>query len=87
MLDWTLDLFFHRDVSLLNPEQSRVLTNIHLEAGDRLFDAGDPPFSLYVVVHGRIDLRGEEGVAKSVGPGEFSRNGPSRKTFPTSIMR
>jgi len=82
MLDWTLDLFFHRDVSLLNPEQSRVLTNIHLETGDRLFDAGDPPFSLYVVVHGCIELRDDNGIAKTVGPGEFFGERALTKNLP-----
>ncbi len=71
MLDWTLDLFFRRDINLLNPESTEIVNNIHLEAGDRLFNAGDPPFSLYIVLRGSIDLLEHGNVVMTVGPGDF----------------
>lgn len=62
MLDWTLDLFFPREVTLLSPRYSQVLKEIHLEPGDVLFHGGEPAFSLYVVRTGAIELADERGV-------------------------
>jgi len=70
MIDWTLDLFFRRDTNLLNPEGTKLVNQIHLETGDRLFNAGDPPFSLYVLTEGRVDLMDGGRAVKSIAPGE-----------------
>ncbi len=60
-LDWTLDLFFPRDITLLQSSPTQLLKEMHLEKGDDLFHAGDPAQSLYVVKSGCIDLIGEDG--------------------------
>ncbi len=70
VIDWTLDLFFPRDITLLRAKPSEVLQEMHLEKGDQLFHAGEPALSFYIVKSGRIDLRDENGVVKSVGAGE-----------------
>jgi NADH dehydrogenase len=70
VMDWTLDLFFPRDITLLRPAPSEVLQEEHLEKGDVLFHAGEPALSFYVVKAGRIDLTDEHGLVKSVGAGE-----------------
>ena len=71
MLDWTLDLFFPRDISLFEWESTEVLQETHLEVGDILFHAGEPAFSFYIVKSGMIDLRHADGaLARSVGPGD-----------------
>jgi len=56
MIDWTLDLFFPRDINLLNPRYTQLVKKVHLSKGDHLFDAGDPSFSFYVVEKGKVVL-------------------------------
>jgi NADH dehydrogenase len=70
MIDWTLDLFFPRDITLLRSRPTEVLQEIHLEKGDAVFHAGEPALSFYVVKKGRIDLNDETGLVMSIGPGE-----------------
>jgi NADH dehydrogenase len=72
MVEWTMDLFFPRDINLLSPRASRVCNDVHLEPGDILFTKGEPAFSLYVVKEGQIELRDEtDTVVRTVQPGEF----------------
>ena len=71
MIDWTLDLFFPRDITLFQARPTQVLQEMHLEQGDVLFHAGEPTFSFYIVKSGLIDLRNPDGtLARSVGPGD-----------------
>ena len=71
-MDWTFDLFFPRDISLLSPKFSKSLHEVHLEPGDVLFNPGENAFSFYVVEEGLIDLVDEDGVViRSVGSGDF----------------
>lgn len=72
VIDWTLDLFFPRDINLLNPRYTRLFQQVHLEPGDRLFTRGEPAFSLYVVQQGQVDLEDETGrVVRSIEEGDF----------------
>ena len=41
-----LDLFFPRDINLLTPQYSSPMEEIHLEAGDPLFEAGESAIHL-----------------------------------------
>lgn len=61
IIDWTFDLFFSRDVNLLNPRYTRQLMSNYLQDGDILFRAGEPAGSLYIVKEGAIELLDEEG--------------------------
>ena len=70
MIDWTLDLFFPRDITLLRSRTTEVLQEVHLEKGDPVFHAGEPALSFYVVKKGRIDLIDGDGPVMSMGPGE-----------------
>ncbi len=72
VIDWTLDLFFPRDINLLSPNYTQLYQEVHLEPGDRLFTHGEPAFSLYVVKAGSIQLLDREGHAvRTIGAGEF----------------
>lgn len=71
MVDWTFDLFFARDINLLSPQYSKLLKTIHLEAGDVLFHAGEPAFSLYFVQRGVMDLTDGDHRIKSVPEGDY----------------
>jgi len=71
VMDWTLDLFFPRDITLLQSQPTQILQETHLEAGDILFHAGEPAFSFYIVKSGRIDLsNADNSPVRSVGPGD-----------------
>lgn len=72
LIDWTLDLFFPRDINLLSPRFTKNLQEAYLEKGDVLFKAGEPAFSFYIVKKGCIHLTNEQGeLIKSVTSGEF----------------
>lgn len=70
MIDWTLDLFFPRDITLLRARPSEVTQEVHLETGDTVFHSGEPALSFYIVKKGRIDLLDANGVVKTLAPGE-----------------
>ncbi len=66
VFDWTLELFFPRDINLLNPQYSTGASETHLEKGDVLFHQGDPAFSFYIVKSGAIELRDNGKKVKTV---------------------
>jgi len=71
MVEWTFELFFPRDISLLTPQYTSPLREMHLEPGDPLFERGEPAFSMYAVKKGRIDITDENGeVVKSALEGD-----------------
>ena len=71
MIEWTLDLFFRRDIALFQPRHTKPLEDMHLEKGDAVFHAGEPAFSFYVVKAGCIELRDATGaVVRTMGPGD-----------------
>ncbi len=71
MIEWTLDLFFPRDIALFQPKPTQMLQEMHLEKGDEIFEAGEPARSLYVVKSGRIELLDEEGkVLRTLSAGD-----------------
>src|SRR5581483_304610 len=70
MIDWTLDLFFPRDITLLRSRPTELLQEVHLEKGDRIFHSGEPALSFYIVKKGRVDLMDEHGIVKSLSDGE-----------------
>jgi len=71
MVDWTFDLFFPRDINLLNPRYSKMLKEVHLESGDVLFNPGEPAFSLYFVQQGAVEIRHGDRLIKRVPKGEY----------------
>ena len=71
MVEWTFELFFPRDISLLTPQYTSPVGDMYMEPGDPLFEAGEPAFSLYAVKKGRVDITDDNGeVVKSAGPGD-----------------
>ncbi|MEM9026359.1 MAG: cyclic nucleotide-binding domain-containing protein, partial [Verrucomicrobiota bacterium] len=71
MIDWTLDLFFPRDINVISPRYSRSLQEVYLEEGNILFNPGEPAFSFYVVKTGRIDIVDGDELIKTIRAGEF----------------
>jgi NADH dehydrogenase len=56
VIDWTLRLFFPRDLTVVDVKPTTGLTHIHLEEGETLFTQGDPSAAFYVVESGSIEL-------------------------------
>ena len=72
MIDWTLDLFFPRDINLLSPRYTSLFRKVHLEPDDILFNRGEPAFSLYVVQKGQIELRDQDGITvRTLNEGDY----------------
>jgi NADH:ubiquinone reductase (H+-translocating) len=57
VVDWTFDLFFPRDISLLVPPPDEVIRAIHLEAGETLIEAGSICRTIFYVRRGSLVLR------------------------------
>ena len=70
MLDWTLDVLFPRDLSLLRADTTPRLGALHLEPGDHAFSAGDPALNFYLVKSGAVAIGDARGVIKTLGAGQ-----------------
>ncbi|HEY4119463.1 MAG TPA: FAD-dependent oxidoreductase [Byssovorax sp.] len=68
-IDWTLDLFFPRDITELSVAKRERLTVSHFEAGESIVTKGEIGRELYVILKGEVDVGGADGasVAK-LGP-------------------
>jgi NADH:quinone reductase (non-electrogenic) len=96
MLDWTLDLFFPRDLNHLSPRFTKPVKEVHLEGGDILFQQGDPAFSFYIVKSGAVELRdGDETLQHIAAGGYFGEQAllgdgtwhyDAQATEPTSLV-
>lgn len=71
VVDWTMEIFFARDINLLNPRYSTMLKTVNLERGDILFRPGEPAFSVYFVKKGSINIWDGDYLIKCVQEGEY----------------
>jgi len=71
VLDWTLDLFFPRDLNHLSPRHSNPVKDIYLERGDILFEQGEPAFSFYIVKSGVVELREDGETVQRIRSGGY----------------
>lgn len=71
LMEWTLDLFFPRDIALFQPKPTQILEEMFLEKGDTVVRAGEPALSLYVVKSGQMEIRDSKGqVLRTLVKGE-----------------
>lgn len=56
MIDWTFELFFPRDLSLVLPPPEDQLRGIHLAHGEKLFNQGDKCRAFFYVRKGSVTL-------------------------------
>ncbi|MDB6109441.1 MAG: copper transporter [Pedosphaera sp.] len=70
MVDWTMDLFFPRNISLLLPWPTELVQEMHLEKGCVIYHAGEPAMSFYILKAGRIDLFEGDRFVRSVRVGQ-----------------
>ncbi len=70
-LDWTLDLFFPRDITQLQVFQHRRLNVSHFEPGEVIVRKGHVGRELYVVLSGAVEIvRDDGGAMATLGPRE-----------------
>jgi NADH dehydrogenase len=69
MIDWTFDLFFSRDISIVLPPPEDVLRSIHLEAGELLVQRGDTVRAYYYVRNGSVRIEEAGGRTKEFPAG------------------
>jgi NADH:ubiquinone reductase (H+-translocating) len=69
-LEWSLELVFPRDISLLDVKMTEVVGRVHLEKDDPVYDMGDPAFSFYVIEKGQVALADEHGPVRTLRPGQ-----------------
>jgi NADH:ubiquinone reductase (H+-translocating) len=68
--EWSLELLFPRDISLLNIKMTEVLGRVHLEKGDPIYHIGDGAFSFYLIERGQVEVDDHCGAVRKIGPGE-----------------
>jgi NADH dehydrogenase len=68
--EWSLELLFPRDISLLNINMTEVVGRVHLEKGDPIYHIGDAAFSFYLIEQGQVEVDDHSGVTRKIGPGE-----------------
>jgi NADH dehydrogenase len=68
MVDWTLELFFSRDVSLLLPPPEEPLRPVHYRQGETLLAPGTPSRHFIAVQRGHVTVT-RAGVAEELGAG------------------
>ena len=75
VIDWTIELFFRRDIVQMDVSKSKGITRSHYQAGEVIFRQGELARGFYVILDGSIqvyrDENGEETDVASLGPGEF----------------
>ena len=86
-LDWTLDLFFSRDITQLQVFQRRRVDVHHFEAGETIVRQGQVGREFYIVLEGEVLVVGEGGAtiarlasARSARK-RSSRTRPARQPF------
>ena len=69
IVDWTMELIFSRDISLVLPPPDEVLRAIHLEKDETLVANGDQIRAFYYVRRGTIQITTARGVVHTLGAG------------------
>jgi NADH:ubiquinone reductase (H+-translocating) len=70
-LDWTLDLFFARDITQLDVTRGKQLRIWHFEPGELIIREGQIGRELFSIVHGEVEVLGANGsgeVLARLGP-------------------
>jgi NADH:ubiquinone reductase (H+-translocating) len=75
VLDWTLELFFHRDIVQLDVIRTEGITRAHYEAGAIIFQEGELARNFYIILSGEVQVfrqqNGTETPVATLGAGEY----------------
>jgi NADH dehydrogenase len=55
LIDWTLDLVFPRDTSVIRPDSNHLMQDMHFEKGDLILQEKDPYVSFYIIKSGKLE--------------------------------
>lgn len=66
VLDWTLELFFPRNLNYLDLTRTEAVTQLYLQPGEILFRQGDPSHTFYVIEEGTIALTQVDAAGQTV---------------------
>lgn len=69
IVDWTFELFFARDISVVLPPPEDLLRSIHLEAGEPLFERGQKPRGYYFIQRGSVQVEQSDGTTEQFPDG------------------
>jgi NADH dehydrogenase len=67
--DWTFELFFPRDISVMVPPPEDLLRSIHLEEGEPLFQRGENPRGYFFIKSGSIHVTRPDGTPQNLPAG------------------
>jgi NADH dehydrogenase len=75
VLDWTLELFFQRDIVQVDVIRTEGISRAHYEAGEIIYHQGELARNFYIILSGEVEVfRQENGQIKPVAilrPGEY----------------
>ena len=75
VLDWTLELFFQRDIVQVDVIRTEGISRAHYQEGESIYCQGELARNFYIILSGEVEVfREENGQVKSVailGPGEY----------------
>ncbi len=75
VIDWTLELIFHRDIVRIDTTRSESISRAHYEAAEIIFHEGGLARSFYIILSGKIQVfrerNGKEVEEATLGPGEY----------------
>lgn len=75
VLDWTLELFFHRDNVQMNLIKNEGILRVHYETGDIIFRQGELAQSFFIILAGEVQVsrhqNEQEKMVATLGAGEY----------------
>ena len=73
--DWTLELFFRRDIVQIDIARSTGITRAHFESGETIYHEGNLARNFYTILVGKVQVvrqeNGQETHVATLGPGEY----------------
>jgi NADH dehydrogenase len=71
LIDWTLDLAFPRDTSIIRPASVHLMEDMHFEKGDLVLQENDPYLSFYIIKSGSVQCFRGETLEKTLHEGDY----------------
>jgi NADH dehydrogenase len=75
VLDWTLELFFRRDIVQLDVIRTEGITRAYYQAGEIIFQQGELARNFYIILNGEVQVfrqqNGTETPVATLGAGEY----------------
>ncbi len=73
--DWTLELFFHRDIVQMDIARSQGISRAHYEPGQFIYREGELARNFYTILNGQVQVvrhvNGEDTPVATLGVGEY----------------